>query len=35
MESVQVEDPNAIIGLPLMQLARLLGQLGYLRERFA
>lgn len=35
MESVQVEDPNAIVGLPLMQLARLLGQLGYLRERFA
>lgn len=35
MESVQVEDPNAIVGLPLMRLARLLDRLGYLRGRFA
>ncbi len=35
MESVQVEDPNAIVGLPLMRLARLLDHLGYLRARFA
>lgn len=34
MESVHVEDPNSIVGLPLMRLARVLSSMGYLAERF-
>lgn len=34
MERVEMEDPNAIIGLPLMRLARALSHWGYLADRF-
>ena len=34
MERLETPDPNAVIGLPIMQLAKDLAEFGYLRERF-